>query len=52
MGYVEEFEALGFEEKKMAGTRRHVMRLPLTGQDPQDPWSDPSAPNEPGEPGP
>ena len=29
MGFLEEFEALGFEEEKMAGTRRHVVRLPL-----------------------
>lgn len=29
MGFVEEFEGLGFVEEKMAGTRRHVMRLPL-----------------------
>jgi hypothetical protein len=29
MGFVEEFEELGFEEEKMAGKRRHVMRLSL-----------------------
>lgn len=29
MGLLEEFEAVGFEEEKMAGKRRHVVRLHL-----------------------